>query len=339
MARLASDTKIGFYPTNINTLRKIIDKTIEFPETKTVYALDCCAGEGEAIEMIGNEYGCKTYAVEIEKLRAMKALERNISKVLNADSLSGVRKSNSWAGLNFLNPPYGVDTSGNRLELSFIERWGLATAIGGVLILAINPSSLNEDLIKTLRLQAYKPMISFFDPENTDYINYGQFFTIFHKQLPNFRSETINFNNVMENPININHDIDFEKINIKSGGEPQMFKEIEMPKWKIEKQLEKSKLKKIFFDELRKASLLTTSIEHPNEGQSAILIASGALNKEVTLNNGETVILKGTSTKIKTEIGLVNEQTGNVDRVKIVDSYKTVVYGLNLSRGEFIKYE
>lgn len=338
MARLASDTKMGFYPTNINTIKKVIDKTINFPESKTVFALDCCAGEGEAIEFIGKEYKCRTFAVELDKNRAKIAYERDISKVLNADSINGIRKNNSWVGLNFLNPPYGVDNTGNRLELNFIQRWGLTTAIGGVLLLVINPSSINEDMIRELRIQGYKPIISFYDENNQDYKKFGQFFIILQKQLPNYRAETENFISTFNNPLNIDDDIDFEKISIKTGVEPQLFKEIEIPRWKIEENLSKSKLKKVFFDELRKANLLTSSIEHPNEGQSAILIASGALNKEVTLNNKERVILKGTSNKIKNNIEQ-SDDDGKVDKVKIIDSYKTVIYGLNLSRGEFVKYE
>lgn len=338
MARLASDTKMGFYPTNINTIKKVIDKTINFPESKTVFALDCCAGEGEAIEFIGKEYKCRTFAVELDKNRAKIAYERDIAKVLNADSINGIRKNNSWVGLNFLNPPYGVDNTGNRLELNFIQRWGLTTAIGGVLLLVINPSSINEDMIRELRIQGYKPIISFYDENNQDYKKFGQFFIILQKQLPNYRAETENFISTFNNPLNIDDDIDFEKISIKTGVEPQLFKEIEIPRWKIEENLSKSKLKKVFFDELRKANLLTSSIEHPNEGQSAILIASGALNKEVTLNNKERVILKGTSNKIKNNVEQ-SDDDGKVDKVKIIDSYKTVIYGLNLSRGEFVKYE
>ena len=338
MARLASDTKMGFYPTNINTIKKVIDKTINFPESKTVFALDCCAGEGEAIEFIGKEYKCRTFAVELDKNRAKIAYERDIAKVLNADSINGIRKNNYWVGLNFLNPPYGVDNTGNRLELNFIQRWGLTTAIGGVLLLVINPSSINEDMIRELRIQGYKPIISFYDENNQDYKKFGQFFIILQKQLPNYRAETENFISTFNNPLNIDDDIDFEKISIKTGVEPQLFKEIEIPRWKIEENLSKSKLKKVFFDELRKANLLTSSIEHPNEGQSAILIASGALNKEVTLNNKERVILKGTSNKIKNNVEQ-SDDDGKVDKVKIIDSYKTVIYGLNLSRGEFVKYE
>ncbi len=98
-----------------------------------------------------------------------------------------------------------------------------------------------------------------------------------------------------------------------------------------------SELKKVFFDELRKASLSSSSIEHPNDGQSAILIASGALNKEVTLSNKNRVVLKGTTTKYKVNTEV--EGSGGDTVVKSTDAYKTVVYGLNLTHGQFVKYE
>jgi len=338
MARLACESKMGFYPTSILSIQKVIEKTLVIPENKEIYALDCCAGEGEAIEMIGQEYGCKTYAVELDENRAKETSNKKIDVVLNADALNGVRKSNTWVGLNFLNPPYDISASGSRLELDFIERWGLTTAIGGVLILVINPSSADEKMASKLRLQGYRPMYSFYDPNNEDYKNYGQFFMILQKQLPNFRASIDKFKNLFLNPINLDSDIEIEKISFRTGIQPQMFNEIVIPRWKIEKQLQKSKLKKIFFDELRVGGFLNSSIENPNEGQSAILIASGALNKTLTLENGDEVILKGTSNKEETEVPQTDED-GNITTVKLLDNYKTVVYGLNLTHGQFVKYE
>lgn len=338
MARLACETKMGFYPTSVKTIKKVIDKTIQFPENKSVYALDCCCGEGEAIEMIGAEYNCKTYAVELDENRAKTATKRSIDKLLNADALNGVRKSNHWVGLNFLNPPYDVSASGTRLELDFIERWGLTTAIGGVLMLVINPSSADEKMATALRSQGYNPVISFFDPENEDYKKFGQFFVLFKQELPNFRASIEKFYSLFQSPLNINDDVEFEKLNIRTGVQPEMFKEIQTPRWKIEEILAKSKLKKVFFDELRQASMLNSSIEHPNDGQAAILIASGALNKRLTLANGDEVILKGTSTKEKKASGQMDEK-GSISTVKLVDHYKTVVYGLNLTHGQFVKFE
>lgn len=338
MARLACESKMAFYPTEIKTIKKVLDKVVEFPVNKSVFALDCCAGEGEAIEFIGNEYGCNTYAVELDENRAKMASNREIGKVLNADAINGIRKSNHWVGLNFMNPPYGVDANQNRLELEFVERWGLTTAIGGVLILVINPSSADDKMAETLRKQGYRPMFSFYDENNEDYKKFGQFFLVFQQQLPNFRASLERFYSLFENPISINSDFEVEKILLKTGARPEMFKEIDIPRWKVDEQLKKSKLKKVFFDELRQASMLNSSIEHPNQGQAAILIASGALNKKVTLANSDEVIFKGTSTKEKKSSPQMGDD-GNVGAVKLTDHFKTVVYGLNLTHGQFVKFE
>lgn len=337
MARLASETKMGFYPTSVTTIQKVINKTIAFKENQVIHALDCCCGEGEAIEMIGKKYSCVAYGVELDENRAKTANARDIDIVLNADALSGVRKNNKWVGLNFLNPPYDRSASGSRLEIDFIERWGLTTAIGGVMILVINPSSADEKMANTLKMQGYRPMYSFYDPNNEDYKKFGQFFMVLQQQLPNFRASVDKFLQMFENPLDINDDIELEKLSIRTGVKPRIFKEINVPRWKIEKHLASSKLKKLFFDELRNNGISRKSIMNPNEGQSAILIASGTLNKEMKLANGDRVILKGTSSKYQKEATAPDEK-GEITSVKLIDCFKTVVYGLNLTHGQYVKY-
>ena len=195
-------------------------------------------------------------------------------------------------------------------------------------------------MANALKMQGYRPMYSFYDPQNEDYKNYGQFFLVLHRQMPNFRASENKFLSLFENPIDVNtvDDDMIEKINIKTGVKPQTFKEIHIPRWKIEKHLSKSRLKKVFFDELKSYGLKTKAITHPNEGQSALLIASGVLNKEITLVDKDIVILKGSSTKYKKDVSQMDGE-GNISTVKRIDAYKTVVYGLNLTHGQFVKYE
>lgn len=339
MARLACESKMGYYPTDTSTIKKIIDKTIEFPENNQVYAVDCCAGEGEAIEFIGKEYNCITYAVEMNEDRALKCVEKEIDIVLNADALTGVSKRNNRFGLNFLNPPYDLDSSNNRLEVQFVQRWGQVTIKNGVLILVINPSGITEELVKTLRGQSYRPMYSFYDPNNEDFKKYGQFFLVLQRREPFFRSSTELFYELLENPTNIDEVEELEKIVSASGWRSETFKEVTLPKWKIDLALEHSTLKERFLKELKKVSFSNTSIEHPNDGQSAILIASGALNKEITLRNKTRIILKGTVSKIKKIVEVPRDDNSDVQLVKEIESYKTVIYGLDLSIGDFVKYE
>lgn len=336
MARLASETKMGFYATSTKTIAKIIEKTIEFRDN--TFALDCCCGEGEAIEMFKEQFGCFNFAVELNDDRAKIAEARNINKVLNTDALNGVRKSNKWVGFNFLNPPYDYAADGERLEHKFIERWGSTTIEGGVMMLVINPSSVSTDIAKKLILQGYAPYFSVYDPENEDYKRFGQFFIVMKRVRENYRHDLHSFMDVFRNPVSID-DLQLETPLIpKTGIPPQMFKEIDVPYWKLQEMLLRSPIKKTFFDELRKGTLEGGSIEIPNEGQAAILIAAGKLNKKIQLVNGEEVILKGTVKK-ETVMRSDMDDKGEISSAKRTDVYSTVVYGLSLTRGCFIKYQ
>jgi len=335
MARLASETKMGFYATSTKTIAKIIEKTIEFKEN--TFALDCCCGEGEVIEMFKEQFGCFNFGVELNDDRAKLAEARSINKVLNADAINGVRKSNRWVGFNFLNPPYDYAADGERLEHKFIERWGATTIEGGVLMLVINPSSVKTEIAKKLILQGYAPYFSVYDPENEDYKRFGQYFIVMKRVRENYRHNLDQFWSVFSNPVSL-EDLSLEEpIRPKAGVPPQIFKEINVPYWKLQEMLSKSSLKKTFFDELRKGTLDGGSIEIPNEGQAAILIAAGKLNKKLLLGNGEEVILKGTVKKEKVVRTSMNDD-GEIDSAKRTDVYSTVVYGLNTTRGCFIKY-
>lgn len=336
MARLASETKMGFYATSTKTIAKIIEKTIEFREN--TFALDCCCGEGEVIEMFKEQFGCFNFAVELNDERAKLAETRNINKVLNTDALNGVRKSNKWVGFNFLNPPYDYAADGERLEHKFIERWGLTTIEGGVMMLVINPSSVSTEIAKKLILQGYAPYFSVYDPENEDYKRFGQFFIVMKRVRENYRHDLDGFMDVFRSPVSID-DLQLETPLIpKAGIPPQMFKEIDVPYWKLQEMLLRSQIKKTFFDELRKGTLEGGSIEIPNEGQAAILIAAGKLNKKIRLVNDEEVILKGTVKKETVLRGGELNEKGEMTNAKRTDVYSTVVYGLSLSRGCFIKY-
>lgn len=336
MARLASEAKMGFYATSTKTIKKILDTCISFKEN--TFTLDSCAGKGEVIEMFREEYGHFNYAVELNEDRAKEAARRNIMRVLNADAIAGVRKSTNWVGLNFLNPPYDRAADGSRLECKFVERYGNATVQGGLMMLVINPSSADAEMAQKLIVQGYKPLWSIYDSNNEDYKNFGQFFILLQRVRENFRCSMDKFLTAFDSPISIDELEVSKKFSPRPGVPPQMFKEISIPYWKMQELLTRSKLKDRFFEEMKKANFEGGSIEIPNEGQAAILIASGKLNKQITLRNGHRVILKGTVKKHTVDKPRVNDE-GVIDKVAQIDAYQTVVYGLNLTVGQFVKYE
>lgn len=339
MARLASDANMGYFPTNVSTIKKIIDKTLILPDENLV-VVDSCCGKGEALEFICNEYNATGLAVELNEQRAQEASKKRFLKTLNASAIGGIKKSKYWAGINFLNPPYGLNEDKGRLEHDFVNSWGLTTAIGGVMILVINPSSLNEYLAKILRVQGYNPIGSFFDSKSDEYKNYKQMFIVLQKKAPHFRANINKIITVFRNPVDINSEFEFQKNEIKTGTAPDIFDEVVLPVWKINEYHKKSNLEDRFFKELHEAKQISRSIEHLNDGQSAIMIASGFLDKEVTLNDGKRVILKGTTSKTtKENLDLSGASEECLGIVKVSENYKTLLYGLNLTDGHFIKYQ
>lgn len=337
MARLASDAKKGFYPTSTQTVKKIIDKTILFKEDRETVVVDSCSGEGEVLDFISNNYPCRSYAVELDEYRAKTAKNKNIAKVLNGDALYGVQKNTWWAGLNFLNPPYGTDSEGNRLEIQFVRAWGGVTSRMGVMILVISPSSNNDDMADILSKQGYKLICSVYDKDNEDYKSFGQYFLILQR-IKNLREDKKKILNSFENKIEIS-ELEIEKVEITTGASPQTFREYSVPKWKIDEAIIGSDIKEIFKDSVQSSAFSSSAIEQPNDGQAAILIASGIIDDVVELKiegEMEEVILKGTVFKYQNTRETYDDM-GNVKGIIESDAYKTELYALSLTKGEYIK--
>lgn len=329
MARLASDAIMGYYPTGVSTIKKVIDMSLEIqPGTKVI---DPCCGEGEALASFRN-YDCDLYGVELDIIRSQKATTQ-IDCLLNADAIYGVRRSLGWAGLVFLNPPYGVNFEGERLELQFIRNWGgVVRPKGGALMLVINPSSADETMAKSLRGLGLVPIASVYDPDSEDYQKFGQFFIVFRREILGHRHPLESMMDALTNPVELGT-IEYQKYTPLLGENPNVFKECEFPRWKLDALYAKSNLSNKLMVMMKTTHIGCGSIETPNEGQSALLIASGVLDKEI-----DGLVLKGTVEKFQVAAS-VNGDDGELSKVKMIDCYRTVVIGLDTKTFEFVKYE
>jgi predicted RNA methylase len=391
MARLTCEAKLAYYPTDPNTLRKVIDRCLRFSANgKKRYVLDPCCGTGEALNIF-REFSNDSvlYGIELDEGRAKEASDR-LDRVLNADAIYNVRKSNDWTSVLFLNPPYGQTSDGDRLETEFIERYARCVIKGGVMVLVINPSSADDKTAKALINYGYKPIVSVYDPNSEDYKRYTQFFVVLQRIDRRFRTDPYGFMRTAFNPVSIDkviqteaievpsiasqairqieakpievplggqtkraepiealaRSIEYSSINVQairrleqievpSGIAPSLFKEIELPEWKLEELLSKSGLLKRFNALTATAESAVVSVEIPNEGQAAVLVASGALG-------GKTIgdwLLKGQVVKSSKETTEYDEETGETTGVRTRDEYKTIVYGLNVRTLEFARFE
>lgn len=123
MARLASEAKGGYYPTPPDEMALICAR-LKVEPGASVSILDPCAGEGEALKMLGDHINyqgasAKTYAVELEEDRAHKC--KGITDHTLHCPYENARISAKSFSLMWLNPPY-MERDGERVEVEFLRK-------------------------------------------------------------------------------------------------------------------------------------------------------------------------------------------------------------------------
>src|SRR5262245_6667252 len=81
--RLAAQAKLGFYPAPAEAVAEAT-KYLRGPAFETGFALDPCAGKGEALAQLCRGLALRPYAIELDEKRA-EACHRN----LTTDDLEG----------------------------------------------------------------------------------------------------------------------------------------------------------------------------------------------------------------------------------------------------------
>jgi len=161
MARLASDMKMGYYPTPEGALREIcsflgISERVgsgfsggDEDGDRKIYVLDPCCGEGEAIRFLANYLWSRhyiklfTYGIEADGERFVRASEI-LDKVLHGSIFDSRVNPLESFGLLWLNPPYSSE-GGERVEMKFLKHSIKWLCDGGVLIFIVPESVLGRD--------------------------------------------------------------------------------------------------------------------------------------------------------------------------------------------------
>jgi predicted RNA methylase len=128
MARLAAQTKMGYYPTPGESL-EYIRKKIAIDDSATI--LDPCCGEGVAVKIMADYGNCPTYAVELDTERAREAMENNVDNILCGSIYDVIIRPLACFSLLYLNPPYDNE-NGERMEFLFLKqahRWLVSEGI------------------------------------------------------------------------------------------------------------------------------------------------------------------------------------------------------------------
>jgi hypothetical protein len=175
MARLESEAKGGFYPTPPEEMELIL-KRLTFEQGKPISIIDPCAGEGDALQLMGKrlkDQGCEvtTYGIELEKGRAIEA-EKKLDHVLSC-GYEEARMSHESFSAMYLNPPF-TELQGRRLEEIFLQDLtNEYLPAGGILILNI-PQYVLRNLYKTLASRFVDIRVFRFTDNNGNYDRFRQ---------------------------------------------------------------------------------------------------------------------------------------------------------------------
>jgi hypothetical protein len=139
MSRLESLAKAGYFPTPPRVAAAVARHLVgPAPGKKgswTLRALDPCAGTGEALAAVTAPLGAETFGIELHEQRAHDARER-LDRVLHTSAFS-TRLAHGAFSLLFLNPPYDEDTEKRRLEHAFLTSLTRTLCTGGVLVYVV----------------------------------------------------------------------------------------------------------------------------------------------------------------------------------------------------------
>ncbi len=138
MARLESNSKMGYYPTPPDTLSRILD-WIAFHKpsgSKGSHILDPCCGTGEALQQfdLKNPH-VTTYGIELDARRAEKARE-TLQFVAQGSIFDARINPLGSMALLYLNPPYDSD-NGERVEMTFLKHSHKWLCPDGVLVFLV----------------------------------------------------------------------------------------------------------------------------------------------------------------------------------------------------------
>lgn len=188
-SRLANNyVKAGYYPTDEDTLSRVISALAPPAKAGTLRVLDPCCGTGAALadiakglqdvlEVSQSRSQVETLGVEFDRERAWEA-KKLLSRVLHADIHDVVVKPRS-VSLLFLNPPYGFGVSdaanpdrnnldakekAERLERTFLKKTVGTLMPGGVLVYIV-PFYALDDEIRTYLARNFRSVRFFMAPE------------------------------------------------------------------------------------------------------------------------------------------------------------------------------
>jgi len=336
MARLASQAKLGFYPTPPIVV-ELIQSCLGRAGDGKVRIYDPCTGPGDVVMQLATHLQAKSFGVELDKNRAEQAKTR-LDKVIQGDSLRVSIRGGSISCL-FLNPPYDFSGEGGRLENKFIAHAAPSLQVGGILVLVISIRSLNRAMVRYLaswftdvavrkfpakEYESFKQIVVFGKKKGAGVVD-GEIAQMLEESrsgnVPELSHEAL----LYTVPSASLPDRYFHFRNLEVSPE-EMVQEVEEDGF--DKEIFELVVKRNGNAKIRPAAPLRL-------GHLAILVASGMTDGLIE-KNGKRLLIKGTVKKEKVKTVETDETTETVTERDVL---KIEIVGLDLRSGEIFSIQ
>jgi len=335
MARLASQEKLGFFPTPPIVV-ELINSCLERSNPGKARLYDPCAGKGDAAARIANRLQIESYGVELDRKRAEEARSK-LTKVILGDSLRVSVRSGSISCL-YLNPPYSYDEVG-RLENKFIVHTAPSLQPGGILVLVISIRSLNRAMVRYLaswftdvavrkfpekEYEAFKQIVVFGKKKGAGVVDGDT-----ERMLEESRSG------------NVPELSDAALLyTVPSASLPDRyfhFRNLEVSPEEMVQEVEEDGFDKEIFELVakRNGNMRIRPAAPLRKGHLAILVASGMTDGLIE-KNGKRLLIKGTVKKEKRKSVESDETTETITETDVL---KIEIVGLDLKSGELFSIQ
>jgi len=310
--------KMGFYPTPVEVVEQIGRMLEIAPGARLI---DTCCGEGEALQLIAAGNETETYGVELDRERFLKAREV-LGHVLWADAVNEFICARGVFGLLWLNPPYDTTVGSYeqekaRLEVEFLSDHWRYLQDGGVLVYIVPFMILKKVASFFQRRCRDLAILSF--PYN-HYWTFNQVVVMCVKGRPK-KEEAARNKEVFERAVQVGENLPpvelpttkdaglvYQVPPAKETDEDLLFRSFRLDP---DEALERLKTSPVW-DKARNCVFPLAGMTNIRplmplrEGHLAMLLASGMMNGEVTGDNGQRLIVKGS---VKTAVDKKVEET------------------------------
>lgn len=341
MARIASQEKLGFYPTP-QVVVELIKSCLGRAGDGRIRIYDPCAGVGDAVAQLASDLQAESYGVELDTKRAEQA-KKNLGRVIHGDSFRVSVRGGSMSCL-FLNPPYDFDES-SRLENKFVAHTAPTLQTGGVLILIISIRSLNQTMRRYLASWFSDVRLTLFPKDEFD--RFRQI-VIFGRKKKDAVLNKEALKDLDEASVQLFRDyvpwLELTRkccrYEVPPSAMPEKlfhFRNLEMTAEEMIRDVAEDGFEREMFDLVvkRNGNARIRPAAPLRKGHLAILVASGMTDGLIE-KNGKRLLIKGTVRKEKIKTVEVDE---TMETVTERDVLKIEIVGLDLTSGEIFSIQ